>query len=101
MRGRCARLRRRLWARRAWEGQCACLGGSVSRRLGRRSAWRDVPGAVWRSGWVDMTMVMAPLMLRRELSKDTLDVGYWSIEWCRVSQDLMQLQTEILVVGIR
>jgi hypothetical protein len=48
-----------------------------------------------------MTMVMAPLMLRRELSEDTLDVGYWSIEWCRVSQDLMQLQTEILVVGIR
>lgn len=96
-------MRRRLWARRAWGEQCACLEGSVSRRFSLFGAkGRDEPGAVWRSGWVDMTTVVtAPLMLRRELSGGTLDVGYRWIEWCRGSQGWMQLQTERVEVGAR
>jgi len=56
-------------------------GGECQYAFWGRSEGCDAPGAVWRSGWVDMKMVvMVPLMLRRELSRGTFEVEYRSLE---------------------
>jgi hypothetical protein len=101
MRGRYARLRKRLWARRAWEARCACLGGRVSRRFGGRKKGRDVPGAVWRSGWVDMTKGgNGPTEVATRACRWYFDEVQRTIDVCRLIRSVVQLQTKILVVGM-
>jgi hypothetical protein len=56
MTGRCARWRRRLWARRGWGGQCVCLFILLASKSIVRVEDGGLPGAVWRRGWVDMTI---------------------------------------------
>lgn len=63
------------------------------RGTGRSAEDASLPGAVWRSGWVDMTMMLiAPLVSQRELLGGFLGEFWAAIDGKDEKQESAQVE---------